>query len=75
MIFCMVVGCGSQSASGKDLHFAQVPSVVTNQGGEVEKSSLDFCSKLANLTGKILAKDHVCSCNLSQEEQGKVGTK
>jgi len=41
MVFCMIVGCGSQSARDKHLHFARVPSVVTNQGEEAEKLSFE----------------------------------
>ena len=67
MVFCMVVGCGSESAPGKDLHFARVPSVVTNQGEESEKLSFERRSRWisavsrSDLTEKILANDRVCS--------------
>jgi len=67
MVFCLVVDCGSQSASGKDLHFARVPSVVTNQGEETEKLSFEWRScwiyalSRSDLTEKILKNDRVCS--------------
>ena len=67
MVFCMVVGCGRQSAPGKDLHFARVPSVVINQGDEAEKLSFERRSRWisaisrSDLTEKILANDRVCS--------------
>ena len=69
MLFCMVVGCGSESAPGKDLHFALVPSVVTNQGEEAEKLSFERRSRWispksrSDLTEKILTNesDRVCS--------------
>ena len=67
MVFCMVIGCGSESAPGKDLHFARVPSVVTNQGEEAEKLSFERRSRWisaisrSDLTEKILANDRVCS--------------
>ena len=67
MVFCMIVGCGSESAPGKDLHFAQVPSVVTNQGEEAEKLPFERRSRWisaisrSDLTEKILANDRVCS--------------
>ena len=63
----MVVGCGRQSAPGKDLHFARVPSVVINQGDEAEKLSFERRSRWisaisrSDLTEKILANDRVCS--------------
>ena len=67
MFFCMVVDCRSKSAPGKDLHFARVPSVVTNQGEEVERLSFEQRShwisaiSRSDLTEKILANDRVCS--------------
>ena len=66
MVFCMIVGCGSQSAQDKHLHFARVPSVVTNQGEEAEKLSFERRSRWisaisrADLTENILANDRVC---------------
>lgn len=66
MVFCMIVGCGSQSARDKHLHFARVPSVVTNQGEEAEKLSFERRSRWisaisrADLTENILANDRVC---------------
>ena len=69
MVFCMIVGCGSESAPGKDLHFARVPSVVTNQGEEAENLSFERRShwisaiSRSDLTEKILANDRVCSCH------------
>ena len=65
MVFCMIVGCGRQSAGDKHLHFARVPSVVTNQG-EAEKLSFEWRScwisaiSRADLTENILVNDHVC---------------
>ena len=56
-----------QSASCEDLHFAVVPSVVTNQGEEAEKLSFERQSRWISaisrfdLTEKILANDRVCS--------------
>ena len=66
MVFCMIVDCGSQSARDKHLHFARVPSVVTNQGEEAEKLSFERRSRWisaisrADLTENILANDRVC---------------
>ena len=66
MVFCMIVGCGSQSARDKHLHFARVPSVVTNQGEEAEKLSFERRSRWisaisrVDLTENILANDRVC---------------
>ena len=66
MVFCMVVDYGSESAPGKDLHFARVPS-VTNQGEEAEKLSFERQSRWisaisqSDLTEIILANDRVCS--------------
>jgi len=63
----MVVGCGSESAPGKDLHFARVPSVITNQGEEAEKLSFERRSRWISapsrpdLTEKILAHNRVSS--------------
>lgn len=45
MVFYMVVGCGKQNAPDKDIHFARVPSVVTNQGEEAEKLSFEWRSR------------------------------
>ena len=79
MVFCMIVGCGSESAPSKDLHFARVPSVVTNQG-EAEKLSFELRShwisaiSRSDLTEKILANDVYTATISSQEEQRKVGT-
>ena len=66
MVFCMIVGCASQSARDKHLHFARVPSVVTNQGEEEEKLSFERRSRWisaisrVDLTENILANDRVC---------------
>ena len=66
MVFCMIVGCGRQSARDKQLHFARVPSVVTNQGEEAEKLSFERRSRWisaisrVDLTENILANDRVC---------------
>ena len=66
MVFCMIVDCGSQSARDKHLHFARVPSVVTNQGEEAEKLSFERRSRWisaisrADFTENILANDRVC---------------
>ena len=66
MVFCMIVGCASQSARDKHLHFARVPSVVTNQGEEAEKLSFERRSRWisaisrVDLTENILANDRVC---------------
>lgn len=66
----MVVDCRTVSAPGKDLYFARVPSVVTNQGEEAETFSFERRSRQisaisqSDLTEKILANDSVCSRHL-----------
>lgn len=62
----MIVDCGSKTSCNIGLHFARVPSVITNQGEEAEKLSKERRSRWisaisrADLTEQILANDRVC---------------
>ena len=66
MVLCMLVGCRNRSGRDKDIYFARVPSVVTNQGEEAEMLSHERRScwisaiSRADLTDEILNNDRVC---------------
>ena len=54
MVLFMVVGCGSKSTPSKDLHFGRVPSVVTNQGEEVEKLPFEWQSHWISAISRLI---------------------
>ena len=64
--FCMVVGCGNDSAKRKDISFFRVPKVIKHQGEQTEKLSEErrrlwiTAISRADLTEKILENDRVC---------------
>ena len=66
MVLCMIVGCGSKSGRDKGLHFARLPSVVTNQGEKAQELSKEKRSRWISviscddLTEEILENDCVC---------------
>ena len=66
MVLCMIVGCANRSGRDNGVHFARVPSVVTNQGKEAENLSRERRSRWISaisrddLTDDILENDRVC---------------
>ena len=70
MVLCLIVSCGSKSGRDKGLYFVRVPSVLTNQGEEVQKISEERRSRWISaisrddLTEEILENDRVCEKHL-----------
>ena len=70
MVLCLIVSCGSKNGRDKGLYFVRVPSVLTNQGEEVQKISEERRSRWISaisrddLTEEILENDRVCEKHL-----------
>ena len=70
MVLCLIVSCGNKSGQDKGLYFVRVPSVLTNQGEEVQKISEERRSRWISaisrddLTEEILENDRVCEKHL-----------
>ncbi|XP_068688434.1 uncharacterized protein [Montipora foliosa] len=66
MPMCLIVGCSRKTGGGKGVRLFRVPAIITNQGPEVEKLSIErrrlWISAIsrADLTDKILNSDKVC---------------